>query len=72
MLINLILAFAGVIIGFNQTRYDVSENVGQTMVYVEVRDGILRRQVVVNVMTADNTALGEYQLIIPKNNAKFV
>ena len=58
------MSFAEVIIGFNQTRYDVSENIGQAMVYVVVIDGILRRQVVVNFITADNTALGECHTII--------
>ena len=53
------MSFAEVIIGFNQTRYDVSEDDGQAVVYVVVIDGILRRQVVVNFITADNTALGE-------------
>ena len=53
------MSFAEVIIGFNQTRYDVSENIGQAMVYVVVLRGSLQRQVVVNVLTMDNTALGE-------------
>ena len=52
------MSFAEVIIGFNQTRYDVSEDDGQ-MVYVVVLQGSLQRQVVVNVLTVDNTALGE-------------
>ena len=56
---SLILILAVVVIGFNQTVYEVSENVGQALVYVVVRNGILRRPVVVNVFTADNTALGE-------------
>ena len=53
------MPYAEVIIGFTQTRYDVSENISQAMVYVEVIDGILRRQVIVNVSSVDNTALGE-------------
>ena len=48
-----------VVIGFNLTLYNVIENVGQAMVYVTVRNGILHRQVVVNVSTADDTASGE-------------
>ena len=37
----------------------MAEDAGQAVVIVEVRNGILRRPVVVNVFTADNTALGE-------------
>ena len=53
------MSFAEVIIGFNQTRYDVSEDDGQAVVYVVVLQGSLQRQVVVNVLTMDNTTLGE-------------
>ena len=35
------------------------EDVGQAIVYVTVRNGILNGQVVVNVSTADDTASGE-------------
>ena len=58
MLINIIL-FVVVVIGFNQTLYEVGEDVGQAVVYVVMCNGILRRQVVVEVATADNSALGE-------------
>lgn len=50
---------AVVIIGFNQTLYQVDEDVGQAIVNVEVRMGILRRPVVVYVFSANNAALGE-------------
>ena len=40
------------------------EDVSQAMVYVMVRSGILHRQVVVNISTADDTALGECHTII--------
>ena len=53
------MPFAEVIIGFNQTRYEVSEDDGQAVVYVVVLQGSLQRQVVVNVFTVDNTTLGE-------------
>ena len=59
MTINIIL-FAVVVIGFNQTLYEVREDVGQAVVYVVLHNGILRRQVVVEVSTADNTALSKY------------
>ena len=58
MSINIIL-FAVVVIGFNQTLYEVREDVGQAVVYVVLLNGILRRQVVVEVTTADDSALGE-------------
>ena len=58
MSINIIL-FAVVVIGFNQTLYEVREDVGQAIVYVVLLNGILRREVVVEVTTADNSALGE-------------
>ena len=48
-----------VIIGFSQTLYQVAEDAGQAFVDVVVINGTLRRQVVVNVFTADDTALGE-------------
>ena len=49
-----------VVIGFNQTLYEVKEDVGQAVVYVVMLNGMLCKQVVVEVSTADNTALGEY------------
>ena len=59
------VTFAEVVIGFNQTRYDVSENDGQAIVYVAVLQGNLQRAVVVNVLTVDNTTLGEcYSLVM--------
>ena len=47
-----------VVIGFNQTLYEVREDVGQAIVYVVLHNGILRREVVVEVSTADDTAKG--------------
>ena len=55
----------GVVIGFNQPIYDVYEDAGQAVVIVELRNGILRRPVTVNIDTADDTALGKPELIIP-------
>ena len=42
--------------------YEVSEDVGQAVVYIVVQNGILQRQVVVEFSTfaIDSTALGEY------------
>ena len=54
---------AVVVIGFNQTLYQVDEDVGQAIVNVEVCMGILRRPVVVFVFTANNAAIGEYYKI---------
>lgn len=54
---------AVVVIGFNQTLYQVDEDVGQVIVNVEVCMGILRRPVVVFVFTANNAAIGEYYKI---------
>ena len=49
----------GVIIGFDQVIYNVSEDAGPAFVVVEVRSGILRRPVEVTVNTTDDSALGE-------------
>ena len=57
--INFSILFAAVI-GFNQTLYEVREDIGQAVVYVVLCNGILRREVVVEVSTADNTAIGGY------------
>ena len=48
-----------VIIGFNQTQYQVDEDVGQAIINVEIRMGILRKPVVVFVFTANGVAFGE-------------
>ena len=48
-----------VIIGFNQTQYQVDEDVGQAIINVEIRMGILRKPVVVFVFTANDVAFGE-------------
>ena len=48
-----------VVIGFNQTVYEVREDVGQAVVYVVLHNGTLRREVVVEFSTAYNTAQGE-------------
>ena len=48
-----------VIIGFNQTLYQVDEDVGQAIINVDVQMGILRKPVVVFVFTANDVAIGE-------------
>lgn len=50
-----------VVIGFERTLYDVSENDGQATIDVVLVNGILRRPVVVTVSTRDGTALSEFQ-----------
>ena len=51
------------VIGFNQTLYEVREDAGQAVVYVVLRNGILRRHVVVDVSTVDDSALSECSCI---------
>ena len=51
-----------VVIGFNQTLYEVSEDARQATVYVVLVNGILRRPVVVSVSTRDGTALSKFSL----------
>lgn len=48
-----------VIIGFNQTLYQIDEDVGQAIINVDVRMGIPRKPVVVFVFTANDVAFGE-------------
>ena len=48
-----------VVIGFSQTLYQLDEDASQAFMDVVVINGTLRRQVVMNVFTADDTALGE-------------
>ena len=52
---------AATVIGFNMTLFDVSEdgNEGLVTVYIVVRNGILHKQVIVNIFTADDSALSE-------------
>ena len=52
---------AGVVIGFEQPLYTVSEDAGSINVGVVVRNGQLRRSVVVTVSTEDGTAQGTCQ-----------
>ena len=56
---NMNSIFAVVVIGFNQTRYEVIESIDQSFVDVVVRSGVLRRGVLVNFFTADNMAIGK-------------
>ena len=51
-----------VVIGFNQTLCEVSEDAGQATVYVVLVNGILRRPVIVSVSTRDGTALSKFSL----------
>ena len=55
-----------VVIGFNRTLYEVSENDGQATVDVVLVKGILRRPVVVTVSTRDGTALSEFYTFMNK------
>ena len=49
---------ADVVIGFNQTLYEVSENEVLALISVSLLNGTLRREVVVEVSTQEDTALG--------------
>ena len=52
----------GVVIGFTQTLYDVTEGVDSVApLVVSVLMGSLRRSVVVTVSVQDETAIGEYK-----------
>ena len=51
--------FAEVTIGFNPTTYSVSEDVGSVSVAVSLLSGILARDVIASLRTANGTALGE-------------
>jgi hypothetical protein len=55
----IIESISEVVIGFNQTLYQVDEDVGQAIINVEVRMGILRKPVIVFVFTANGEAFGE-------------
>lgn len=48
------------VIGFNQTLYEVSESEPFALMYVMLSSGTLRREVIVNVSTLEDTALGTY------------
>ena len=50
----------GVVIGFNQTEYEVSESEPLTSVYIELVTGILRKEVTVFATISDDTTLGTY------------
>lgn len=56
------LIHAATVIGFNMTLYDVSEDEGRVVVYIVVRNGVLHKQVNVNIFTADDSALSELKL----------
>lgn len=62
--IDLIILLAGAIIGFQRTLYEVNENDGQAQISVILREGILRRPVLVSVQTSDGSAVGEKYLIL--------
>lgn len=51
-----------VVIGFNQTTYDVSEDEPFVVVYIELLSSTLRREVIVNVSTVEDSALGKSML----------
>ena len=57
--------FVGVIIGFTQTLYEVTEGVdSEAPLVVSVLMGSLSRNVVINVTTQDQSAVGEPQHLI--------
>ena len=50
--------FTDIAIGFNQTLYEVSESEPFASTVVVITRGTLQREIVVNVSTQDDTALG--------------
>ena len=50
--------FTDVAIGFNQTLYEVSESEPLASIFVVITRGTLQREIIVNVSTQDDTALG--------------
>lgn len=53
-------SYTGVVIGFNQTEYEVSESEPLASVYIELVTGVLRKEVIVVATISDDTALGTY------------
>jgi transposase len=47
-----------VVIGFNQTLYEVSENERQALISVTLLNGTLQREATVTVSITENTAIG--------------
>ena len=50
---------AGVTIGFNQTNYSVGESHGEVFIGIGVTEGILRRELTINISTYSQTASGK-------------
>ena len=65
------------VIGLNQTVYEVSESELVTTVYVEVLSGILQREVIVNASIIEDMALGSqifvytYQTIVRHDHVTY-
>ena len=55
--------FIGIIIGFLETRYAVSEGVGNAALMVGVISGDLETNIVVNISTADDTAICKFIIL---------
>lgn len=52
------LSFLGVLVGFVETKRDVEESSDAIVVCVEVCDGVLKRDVEINVEAQSYTAIG--------------
>ena len=55
--------YTGATIGFTQTQYSVSEDMGPVVLVVEVLFGELSEEVTVGFTTQNDTAIGEYALL---------
>lgn len=53
---------AGVVIGFQQRFYSVNESVGSVDIGIVVKEGQLRRSVMVTVLTEDGTAQSRFHV----------
>ena len=61
---NSITLFLGITIGFLDERYTVSEGVGNARLMVGVLSGDLETNIVVNISTADDTALCKFIVLV--------
>lgn len=50
----------GVKIGFSEMNYNVGESSGEVWIVIEVRDGNLQRELIINLSTYDETASGKH------------
>ena len=58
--------YTGVVIGFSQTAYEVSESEPLASVHIELVTGTLRKEVIIIATISGDTALGMYILQVEK------